>query len=212
MRRNEILILLFALLFLAIGAYFYPQMPDRMADHWNAQGEANGYTDTFWGVFLVPLMAIAITLMLLAVPRIDPLKKNIEKFRGHYEGFMFVFLLYMLAVYLQIILWNMGNEISFNITMPIGIGLLFIYLGFLFDKIKKNWFIGIRTPWTLSSDRVWEKTHKLGAALFKLSGMIALMGIFVPEYYIWMIIVPIIASSIGLSLYSYFEYRKEVKK
>jgi len=211
MRRNEILILLFALLFFAIGIYFYPQMPEKMAEHWNAQGEPDGYTDRFWGVFLVPIIALAITLILLAVPRIDPLKKNIEKFRVHYEGFMFVFLLYMLSIYMQLLLWNIGIKISFLITMPIAIGLLFIYIGFLFDKIKKNWFIGIRTPWTLSSDVVWEKTHRLGASLFKLSGAITLVGIFVPEYSIWLILGPIIVSSIVLFAYSYLEYQKETK-
>jgi uncharacterized membrane protein len=89
-------------------------------------------------------------------------------------------------------------------------GLLFYYTGVLCEKSKRNWFIGIRTPWTLSSDKVWEKTHKIGGKLFKIAGIIAILGALTPEYAIILILIPVI-SAVGYTIaYSYFEYQKEV--
>jgi uncharacterized membrane protein len=79
------------------------------------------------------------------------------------------------------------------------------------EKAKKNWFVGIRTPWTLSSENVWEKTHKIGAKLFKAAGITALLGVLAPAYSFFFILGPILAASLYLVLYSYLEYRKEKK-
>ena len=90
-------------------------------------------------------------------------------------------------------------------------GILFYYCGVLVEKAEKNWFIGIRTPWTLSSDSVWKKTHVLGGKLFKASGLVALLGIFFKDWAFFLAIVPAIFLSIYTILYSYFEYQKEKK-
>ena len=88
----------------------------------------------------------------------------------------------------------------------------FIFIGFILRKVKRNFFIGIRTPWTLSSDVVWDKTHKLGSKLIIHSGIITLIGIFFQNYMLWFILTPIIVSAIILLIYSYLEFRKEEKK
>ena len=91
------------------------------------------------------------------------------------------------------------------------IGILFAYLGVLMENAKQNYFIGIKTPWTLASENVWNKTHKLGGKLFKISGIIAIFGFIFPVIAIYLVIIPIIFSTIYSVVYSYVEFKKEKK-
>ena len=211
MRKNEIIILGIILLSFIVSNYFYPQMPEKIASHWNAQGQVDGYISKFWGLFLMPIILVGLALLFVAIPRIDPLKANIEKFRKYYDGFIILFLIFMLSIHFQVILWNLGIEINPNVIVPIGLGLLFFYIGILCENAKRNWFIGIRTPWTLSNEKVWNKTHKIGGKLFKIAGVIALMGVFFQSYALFFILTPVILVAAYTIVYSYFEYQKEMK-
>ncbi len=195
----------------AATLFFYGQLPDRVASHWSIRGEVDGYMGRFWGAFLIPLMTAALMVVFKVIPRIDPLRKNIESFKEYYYGFVLVLALFLAGLQLQILLWNVGVKVSPSATMPFGIGMLFLYLGYLLNHTKRNWFVGIRTPWTLSSDRVWDKTHEKGSVLFKASGAIALVGALFPDQSIWFILVPVLASTAYLFIYSYLEYQKERK-
>ena len=214
MRKSEIFAMAIFLLSLVIAVSFYPQMPEQMASHWNAQGKVDDYMSKFWGLFLFPLIFLSLALMLIAIPRIDPLRKNIEAFREYFDGFIIIFSIFMFLIYTFTILWNLGIKISINnvIPIPIPIGLLFFYIGILCEKAKRNWFIGIRTPWTLSSDKVWGKTHHLGGKLFKITGIIAMFGIFFPNQSVYLVLIPVLSVAIYLVVFSYFEYEKEVKE
>lgn len=208
-KKAQIITIIIILISFAVGVYFYPQFPDKMASHWNIQGEVDGYISKFWGAFLMPIVSLGLFLLFLLIPRIDPLKRNIEKFRKYFDTFIVLIILFLFYVYLLTVFWNIG--ISFNMSRVIlpAIGILFYYIGVLLKHAKRNWFIGIRTPWTLSSDNVWEKTHKLGSKLFKTAGVIALLGIFFQSLAIWLILVPVILVSVYTIFYSYFEYKKE---
>ncbi|MBS7653169.1 MAG: SdpI family protein [Candidatus Bathyarchaeia archaeon] len=210
-RKVEIILLGLTLLPFITGVYFYPHMPERMASHWNIGGEVDGYLPKFWGLFLIPFILLGLVLIFISIPRIDPLKANIEKFRKYYDVFIIIFFIFMFSIYSQVILWNLDLKISPNATIPIGLGLLFFYIGILCENSKQNWFIGIRTPWTLSSERVWEKTHKLGGKLFKIAGISALFGAFFQSYALFFILAPAILVSICSMIYSYLEYQKEMK-
>ncbi len=212
MKRSEIVWLVIVLFFFAIGIVAYPQMPERMASHWNAAGEVNGYSPRLWGVFLVPLIYAGLVLLFIAIPRIDPLRANIAQFRRYYDGFVYVFSVFFLGVYLQTILWNAGLRVSPNVLFPLGLGLLFFYMGILCEHARRNWFIGIRTPWTLSSENVWNKTHRIGAKLFKIAGIISILGVFFGSYAVWFAVAPAIAVSAYTVVYSYLEYQKEMKQ
>jgi len=211
MRKTELFILIFVIVSFIIGIYLYPKMPEQMASHWNAQGNVDDYMPKFWGVFLMPFVFAGLALLFIVIPRIDPLKKNIEKFRKYYDGFIILFLIFMLLVYFQTILWNLGIEISPNIVIPIGLGFLFFYIGILFENAKRNWFIGIRTPWTLSSEKVWNKTHRLGSKMFKISGIVVLFGFLFQKYATYFILIPVLFVAFYLVVYSYVEYQKEKK-
>jgi len=208
-KKTTIIISVILLLSFVVGLYFYPQIPAKMATHWNAHGEVDGYMSKFWGAFFIPFILVGITLIFVTIPMVDPLKANIEKFRKYYDGFIIIFLIFMLSVHLQVILWNIGIRISPNVMLPIGLGLLFFYIGILCENAKRNYFIGIRTPWTLNSDKVWDKTHKIGGKLFKIAGIIAFIGIFFRSYAMFFILVPAMSAAVYSIVYSYLEYRKE---
>lgn len=189
----------------------YPTAPDRIVSHWNAAGEADGSLPKFWGLFLIPIIMTGFVALLAVLPRIDPHKKNYEKFQDYYDGFILLFALFLLAIQVQIILWSIGYQISPNITFPILIGMLFIYLGFLLEHAEQNWFVGIRTPWTLSSTSVWKKTHEIGGKLFKIAGVISCFGIFAGVYALLFVLIPALLIAVITVAYSYYEYQKELK-
>jgi uncharacterized membrane protein len=187
-------------------------MPDKLATHWGVDGEVNGYMGKFWGIFLLPVVSLMIAFVFLLIPRIDPLRENIEKFAGYFDVFIILVSLFLFSIFVHVILWNVGVKFSPLIFVSLGIGVLFFYTGILCEHSKRNWFVGIRTPWTLSSDSVWDKTHKLGGKLFKLCGIIALFGAVLTSLAIVLILVPVLVISVVLSVYSYLEFRKETKK
>lgn len=214
MKAIKIIILSIILFFFALAAYFYflcPQLPEKMASHWNINGEANGHMSKFWGLFLMPLLSLGIFLLLIFIPKIDPLKKNVEKFRKYFDIFILIMILFLFYIYLLTIFWNFGLKFNMPRLMAPAMGFFFFYFGILIKNAKRNWFIGIRTPWTLSSDKVWDKTHKLGGKLFKMIGTIAFLGIVFPNHFVWLLLISTFIIVPFVLFYSYFEYKKETK-
>ncbi|MEM5826215.1 MAG: DUF1648 domain-containing protein [Candidatus Aenigmatarchaeota archaeon] len=203
------LIILLSFLF---SIYFYPKIPERMAIHWNVKGEIDGYLPKAIGIFIIPLSLVPLFIIFYSIPKIDPLKKNIECFRKYYDIFAVLFFLFMLSFHIWIILWNVGITINPQVFLPIAFSFLFFYLSILLENAKRNWFIGIRTPWTLSSEKVWNNTHKLGGRLFRIVAILSFVGVFFREYYFLFIIIPLVLTSLHLILYSYFEYKKTIKR
>ena len=212
MKKSNLIILGIILLSFVISFYFYPQMPEKMASHWNTQGQVDSYLSKFWGLFLMPFVLMGIFLLFLLIPKIDPLKANIEKFRKYFDGFIVLIILFLFYIYILAILWNLGKRFDMTCLLIPALVVLFYCIGILLGKAKRNWFIGIRTPWTLSSDKVWQKTHQIGAKLFKIAGVIAVFGFFFPNQAIFFMVGPVILFSFYLIIYSYFAYQKAVKK
>lgn len=202
-------IILFSFL---IGIYLYPVMPLRMASHWNINGDVDGYISRSWGLFLMPAISFIIFVFFEFFPKIDPLKKNIEGFRKHYNGFVIAIMAFLFYLYLLTIFWNIGVTFDMVRLLIPALAIIFYYAGVVIENAKMNWFIGIRTPWTLTSEHVWQKTHRLGGKLFKLAGLISLVGLLVPAYAFYLAIIPILAVTAYTFGYSYFEFKKESKK
>jgi len=211
MRKSEITILGIILISFIIGIYFYAQMPSMMASHWNAKGQVDGYVSKFWGVFLMPIILIGLLFLFMLIPRIDPLKENIKKFRKYFDIFIVLITIFLFYIYCLTLFWNIGRRFDMGIFIMPTIGIIFYYSGILMENAKRNWFIGIRTPWTLSSENVWDKTHKVGSKLFKIAGVISFIGILFSQYAIFLVLISAISASIYLIIYSYLEYKKETK-
>lgn len=191
------------------GIYFYPQLPEEMTMHWNMRGEADDYMAKVWGILVIPATSLFVFLLYLVVPKIDPLKENIKKFQGYFDRFIAIIVLFLIYLHFLALGWNLGYTFNFSAMMVPALAGLIYYAGVLIENAERNWFIGIRTPWTLSSERVWEKTHKLGAKLFKGAAVLMLPGILFPDLAIYFILVPVIFAAAYSFVYSYVEYRKE---
>jgi uncharacterized membrane protein len=207
--KGRVIIAGILILTFAVGIIAYPSMPDLMASHWGFSDEVNGYMPKIWGLFLVPAISTGLALLLLFIPRLDPLKENIEKFMDAYEQFVIIILAFLLYVSLFTIFWNAGMRFSISQVLSPAFGVLFYACGVLIGKAKRNWFIGIRTPWTLTSERVWDRTHAIGGKLFRLAGILALGGILLPTLAWLFLLGPVLLISLYLVVYSYLEFRKE---
>jgi uncharacterized membrane protein len=195
------------------GALLWNQMPDQMASHWNVNDQVDGTMPKFWGVFMMPLISLGMMALFLIIPKIDPLKANIAKFRESFNIFIVLIIAFMLYVHGLTLAWSLGNtNFKMSAAMLPFMGVLFIAIGFMLGKAKRNFFIGIRTPWTLSSDSVWDKTHQIGSVLFMASGAFAIIGgMFGGMTAFWLMFVPLIGSTLFLVVYSYVLYRDETK-
>ena len=207
-KQTNIILPVFILVAVIVGAALYPSLPDTITSHWNAAGEANGYMGKFWGVFLMPLIMLIMYGVYLLIPKIDPLKANIESFRKYYNLFWVLFSVFFLYIFALLLAWNLGFRFDFTVAIIPALAVFFFFVGMLLKHAKRNWFFGIRTPWTLSSDIVWEKTHRLGSTLFKITALIMLLGVVFPDRFFWFLFIPLIGSVIYLLIYSYMEYQK----
>jgi uncharacterized membrane protein len=198
--------------FIVVGVAVWDLMPDQMASHWNASDQVDGYMSKFWGVFLLPIMSIGMVALFFVLPQIDPLKANIAQFREAFNLFIVLIMVFFGYIWVLSLLWNLGyTNFRMSAAMLPAMGLLFMYVGYMLRKAKRNFFIGIRTPWTLSSDRVWDKTHQLGSVLFFASGVLALIGSLFGDSAIWFVMVPLLGSALFLVVYSYWLYHEETK-
>jgi uncharacterized membrane protein len=196
-----------------IGAFFYPQLPEKIASHWGADGQVNGYMGKFWGVFLMPIVMLGMFILYAVIPLIDPLKANIYTFKKYYNAFWIFLEVFFTYIYGLTLAWNLGYRFNFTTAFVPAIAILFFCMGSFLKNVKRNWFVGIRTPWTMTSDEVWDKTHKLGGKLFQAAAVISLLGLFFNgNDEVFVIIVPAISAAIIAVVYSYIVYKKINKK
>jgi uncharacterized membrane protein len=207
--KREIIILLIILVSIAVSLYAYPIVPEQMASHWNADGQVNGYIPKLVGLALMPVISIGAFLLFLVIPRIDPLRRNIAKFRAYFDIFIVMMMLFLLYLHGILVLANIGFAFNMMQVIAPALAVVFYYCGVLIDHAKKNWSIGIRTPWTMSSERVWNETHRRGGKLFKAAGIITLLGAVLPNYAIFFVLVPVIAVIVYTFVYSYVLYQKK---
>lgn len=192
----------------AISLYFYPAMPGQMAIHWGLSGPANGYAGRDFGLFFLPLLSIFLLALLIYLPRTDPLQENVRKNSKTYGWLVFSILAFLLYVHLLVIGWNAGAVFSMGQMVSLGLAFLFYAMGWAMGKLERNWFAGIRTPWTINDDLIWKKTHQLGGKLFKACAAFAAIGTLFGESALLLSIAAAIASGIACVIYSYLEYLK----
>lgn len=192
-----------------VGVHLYSVMPNRMIGHWNAAGVPDRMIGKFWGLFLMPIITAVLLALLEVFPRIDPLRMNVVKFRREYRTTGALIVLFLFAVHIAMLGWNLGWQFSFSRAMGMLFGVFIFGLGTMLPHLERNWFIGIRTPWTIASDSVWRATHRAGARVFEVAGVIAIIGSFFATYALYAFIVSLIVGTIGIVVYSYILFRSE---
>jgi uncharacterized membrane protein len=204
--------LIFILLMIGASAWVYPALPDQLTSHWNAAGEADGSMGKFWVLAMTPLIALAIYALFLVLPKLDPLHPNDPSLRRQYTLFAAALVGFFTLIHGLVIAWNFDVKINVLRVIAPATGALFIIIGMILPKTKRNWFMGIRTPWTLSSDIVWDKTQQLGGKLFIASGLIACIGVVFPAIAIWLLLVPILIATVTVVWYSWWAHHQHSSK
>ncbi|MDD2646949.1 MAG: DUF1648 domain-containing protein [Patescibacteria group bacterium] len=207
-KLSNLIFIIIILASIVVGVWAYSRLPSVIATHWNAAGQVDGYMSKFWGIFLTPIIMIFMFILYLVIPKIDPLKTNIASFGKYYNLFWILFEVFLLYIYVLQLGWNFGWQFNFSVMIIPAFAFLWYFLGAFLPKAKRNWFFGIRNPWTLSSDVVWEKTHRLAGAFFKAAALISLIGFFFPSSSIFFVIIPVLAFAIATFIYSYVQFKK----
>jgi uncharacterized membrane protein len=166
-------IVLTATVFVAI-VIAYPELPKQVPTHWNMQGQANDYSAK-WTLFLVgPGLMAGILLLFFFLPWLSPKHWEVDAFQHTYLYIMVV-LVSMLAYFTGVSLWvGLGYAANVDRAIVGGVCLLFALLGNVMGKVRRNFYIGVRTPWALANERVWNATHRFAAKTFVLGGLIGL--------------------------------------
>ena len=192
--------------------YFYAHFPEKVPTHWNFSGEVDGWGTRWQGAFIIPIMLLGMYIMFLLLPLLDPKKERYAQFSKTYHVFKNILLIVMGVIYFVASLNGLGYNIPIQYVVPGIIGVLFVVMGNYMSKLKRNWFIGIRTPWTLSSEEVWNKTHRVGGYLFILAGIAMIITPLLPPLLGWIVFGTMIAViTIGTFAYYYFLFLKEKK-
>jgi uncharacterized membrane protein len=193
----------------AIGSVLAaPDLPEQMVTHWNAAGDPDETMPKATALAFVPVLSAFLLGLFAVLPRIDPLRENIAEFRPYYDWFVVVFTAFMAILHAGILAFNLGYEFDFLVLIVGGLALLFFYVGVLLEHAERNWFVGIQTPWTLSSTEVWERTHSLGARLFKLAALASVVSLLFGEYALYVVLIVILAVATITVAYSYFLYER----
>ncbi|MFC7250922.1 SdpI family protein [Halomicroarcula sp. GCM10025324] len=185
-----------------------PSLPADLVTNWGAAGEPSGTMPKLLALWLFPALTAGLLVMFAVIPRIDPLRENIADFRPYYDWFVVIFTVYMFVVHAGILAFNLGYEFDFTYLILVAVAGLFYYSGVVLIHAEQNWFVGIRTPWTLSSEEVWARTHALGGRLFKLTAVFALLGLLFGEYAFYLLLIPALLTAGVTVVYSYYLYER----
>lgn len=201
-----------------IGAWAYAYAPDIVPIHWNIKGKPDNFASKDIGLFLLPLINTGLYFFLLIIPKIDPNSEQVQQSMRSFQWIRFG----THALLASIMGWTAISIVDSMALKPdlifAIIALFLAFLGRVMAHVKQNYFVGVRTPWTLSNEKVWEDTHRMTSPLWFYSGIgmallmsiVSMMGLG-PEiqlalFLVWIgiiVIIPIV--------YSYIRFREEKK-
>ncbi len=202
------LIFLMLIISITTSLLVFNLVPDTIPSHWNTEGKVDGYSSKELGLFLMPLITILIIIIILIIPKIDPKKKNIKKFQFYFDIFVVTLTGFLLYLHLLTIFYALELIENMILMLLPAFAFLFFVIGIMVEKSKQNYSIGLRTPWTLANEKVWEKTHEKTGKWIKLASAIILIGIFFQGLEIFFILTPIIIVFIISTIYSYYLFSK----
>jgi len=197
----------------ALAAAAWSSAPDRIPMHWNLAGQVDRFGGRFEGVLAIPLLALAIYVLMIFLPRLDPGRANYAAFNSAYTTLRLLLLVVMAVLYGLVHLWMRGVHAPIGVWVPLLVGALFVIIGNLLGKVRPNWFVGIRTPWTLSSKAAWMGTHRAGRWVFITLGVLMMCcSVLRSVWVVWTMGVVGVTGVLGLVVYSYFLWRRDPEK
>lgn len=189
----------------------YDRLPSEMAVHWNAAGEVDGTMAKPWAPFLLPLVMAGSALLLSLLPRVSPRGFATDANGRGFRAIALSSSLFLLVLHLGTLAFALGYPVQIPILIPILAGVLFVILGNYLSKVQRNFFIGIRTPWTLADDDVWYRTHRLAARMFIVAGLFIVLAVPLAGQRSApiVLITAVVVAAVVPALYSFVIYREK---
>lgn len=211
--KKETIIWLVLLVPFIYSVYMWNKLPDIVPSHWNIKGEIDNYSGKMLPLLIMPCMNLFFYLLLFFIPRIDPRRKNYDLFNSSYQNIRLIIHIFFAGMHAFLMHASIASDAGGVKYMIAGVGLLFAMLGNYMRTMRSNFFVGIRTPWTLSNEEVWKQTHIMGGRLWFYGGLlISVISLFVPDVVAsFMMIGGIIILGIIPVVYSYVKF-KEITK
>ncbi|NMA68977.1 MAG: SdpI family protein [Desulfitobacterium sp.] len=192
-----------------IAFLVYPKLPEQVPSHWNFKGEVDGYSGPFAGAFMLPLVLLGCYIMFWIIPRIDPRRANYMKMGRVFWIISTALIVFLSALYWSTIAIALGYMENLPPLIYLGSGLLFIILGNYFGKIRFNYTLGIRTPWTLANEEVWYKTHRFAGPIWIIGGLVMVIAGFLPSFWPPVIfVISLLIITLIPMVYSFILFRK----
>ena len=194
------------LLMSVVGVLAYPRLPEQMVTHWG-QGGPDGTMSRTAALVVLPALALGVLALFEVLPRLDPLGDHLRDLGRSYDALVVVVVGLVGYVHVLVVAWNLGYEFDVLQAIVPAVAVTYYVAGVVMGRVDKNWFVGVRTPWTMSSEEVWNRTHEYAAPLFKLSSLATLGAVLLPEYAIYFLVGPLASTVLFLTAYSYLAYR-----
>ena len=169
-------VLVLALMF-AYSIWLYPNLPEQVPTHWNWKGEVDGWSSKPFGAFFLPSMTVILWLVLLVLPWLSPRGFKVEAFRPIYNIIVLMMVVLMAYIHLVALQAALHPKLDMARALMGGILLLFAGIGALLGRVKRNFWVGVRTPWTLASEVVWDRTHRLASRVYTIVGIAGALAI-----------------------------------
>jgi uncharacterized membrane protein len=194
----------------ALAGVMWSAAPDQIPVHWNWAGEPDRFGGRFEGLFLLPLAAAGVYALLLFLPRLDPRRRNYDAFAGPFAIIRTVVVGLLLGLDVVALLWIRGERAHMNGLLAAEVGIALLLMGNYLPKVKSNWFVGVRTPWTLSSEASWRQTHRLAGWLFTVGGILTVVTALArPDFAPSVMIGAAVAAGGTSVVYSYFAWKND---
>lgn len=202
------LFVIFLMLVAVFVFYSSPCLPDQLPIHWNASGEIDDWANKNFVILFFPVLTLGLYLLLTFLPLVDPFRENYKKFVLPYF-LIRLFLVLLFAFFYFYTLWaTLGYAPKINFLIIPLFSLFVVILGFIMPKLKRNFFVGIRSPWTLQSDVVWDKTHQFAKKTMMATGILCFFTMLLGDYGFVVFTILILFGALSPVFYSYFIYKK----
>ena len=196
---------------LVAAALAYPHLPEAVPIHFDIQGRPDRYAGRLMGAFGLPLLNVAVYGLMLLAPLVDPGRANYPRFAGFYRGLRVMLAWVLAAMEAVVLLVGLGREVDVGLVTLGTVSLLLLYTGNSLGRVRFNYFVGIRTPWTLASERVWRRTHRVGGRLLVAAALLPWAGIpFSRAAAFWLLVAGLGVATVGSMVYSLVLYRREL--
>jgi uncharacterized membrane protein len=189
------------------AAILYPQLPAQVPSHWNIHGQVDGYSAKWTLLAVFPGIMLGMMGLMAALPWLSPRHFEVESFRTTYLYIMVVFVAFMTYVQALMLRTAWSGQMNINKALMGGVCLLIAFLGNVLGKVQRNFYIGIRTPWTIADERVWNATHRLGAKTFVVGGLAGFI-LAIAGGGPWLCLGSVLAGALVPAVYSLVYYKR----